>query len=1353
MITGLIISYFRVIRCYALYFLVGFSFLYSAKGQSLAHPCIWVNSAEKNEILNKINTVPWAGNLNTQLHSRVDATKNSHKSNPATLMNSMPIIGNSSTREAHNVKVTLAVESATLYYLTGNEDYAQLSADILSYYTEAISKMDSLTVSIYNYIWYEARNDYSKLAMTYDLIYPFIKKEGGITVFDKTTGSRKIFNNANAQTSMQFMATMTLNNCASLHSNHSLLSGRGALFPIIMIEDDATRERFLDHFINNPRKTRYDPFTWTLSHFSEDNIWPESFDYSVYPSIMALEEMEVLDRVKPELNIITNNIRILNGIFSFENQIYPSKVASMNYGDSDRQNTVPDELYTRALAISIRKGFTDLAQEFGAMLKLKYSTKTYAPSITTETRDWTSLLQLLWDKDFSAYTAKPIKYYSVFPVSHAGITVQRNINCTNEKDHGMMGYIGGATFVHGHLQGIDLELYGAGYVLGAVGGLNAIRDADEFVNYSRIYAGHNTVIVNGTSRGDVRTGFWGNYQDKPVLEASEPHLYEDPVSESFSFATQLLNDEVNSCVQQRTLSVIRTSATTGYYFDMFRSKSNGLNNFHDYIYHNIGEGVKINFSNNAAVPLSSSTRYTSSVTFNNKPFPGWHFFENVKSSAETDNGIKVQISAKYTQPYTTYTHINIPPGTKREYSSAMGPQTLHGEAGYTQYGSRKTPVLAIRKNGEAWDKPFIAIFEMTRKSTSSIQSTSEIKNGDKVVGAKVISLINGVTITDWVICQESASEVLEIPQDGIRFSGRFAIIRQELKVGKFTETLYIGEGSSLTFGLNNLTADSKNKGLKTYDRAFDPNDTDNDGVVNDADNCPLTFNPDQSDIDNDGIGDICDNDIDGDGFLNEEDFCPLAFSLAQVDEDGDGIDDACDDYTEDFDNDGIKDAVDNCISTPNFGQEDYNNNGIGDACDPELSIFVSETIKEAGANSWTCKDGVSQIKVECWGAGGAGGTAKAAQGVNANHGGGGAGGAYAQISAFPVVPGNAYNFVVGDCPFVIKSSAKMNGNGTWFNTPTTVFAEGGEGGTPAYAVSPETWAQGGKGSKANSIGDVTYKGGDGLTPSGASNAGGGGGSAGNTSDGNNALSWTSVAAVPGGCKGGVANNNGSTSENPATPEFGSGGGGSYAPLGASTPRANGSGGPVRIIITYAVNPLLTSSSLSVSDLNYAPGEGPSLPKSFYLSGEKLQSGFDVDIYGTTNFEVSLDSTQFTDKVSIVGLSEAFDNVRVYVRLKEGLPNATSISEMVSVKIKDIPYIPIVCNGAVGIHLPVAQINTNYSKIYPNPANQTFTIEMGNNTSDVVIVNLLGKKVFEQHAVQNSLVISTAQFGVSGLYTV
>nr|WP_296380332.1 thrombospondin type 3 repeat-containing protein [Winogradskyella sp.] len=117
-----------------------------------------------------------------------------------------------------------------------------------------------------------------------------------------------------------------------------------------------------------------------------------------------------------------------------------------------------------------------------------------------------------------------------------------------------------------------------------------------------------------------------------------------------------------------------------------------------------------------------------------------------------------------------------------------------------------------------------------------------------------------------------------------------------------------------------------------------PNDLDGDTILNENDNCPLTVNTDQSDIDGDGQGDLCDDDIDGDGVLNDSDNCPTTPNPDQADNDMDGLGDVCDD---DDDNDMVLDVEDNCQFDPNPDQTDVNGNGIGDACD---GIIVNDVL-------------------------------------------------------------------------------------------------------------------------------------------------------------------------------------------------------------------------------------------------------------------------------------------------------------------------------------------------------------------------------------------------------------------------
>jgi hypothetical protein len=79
-----------------------------------------------------------------------------------------------------------------------------------------------------------------------------------------------------------------------------------------------------------------------------------------------------------------------------------------------------------------------------------------------------------------------------------------------------------------------------------------------------------------------------------------------------------------------------------------------------------------------------------------------------------------------------------------------------------------------------------------------------------------------------------------------------------------------------------LDEDRNELGVSSYPgELYIPLDPDSDGVPGYDDNCPLIYNPDQADVDDDAIGDACDqcpndneNDADADGLCGDIDNCP-----------------------------------------------------------------------------------------------------------------------------------------------------------------------------------------------------------------------------------------------------------------------------------------------------------------------------------------------------------------------------------------------------------------------------------------------------------------------------------------------
>ncbi len=780
----------------------------STSNLSSKHPLIWASYTNRQRIIDNIQQYEWANSLFKQLKNRVDAQVDIHKANPTQILKQIPALPDAKgERSNHNNILTSATEAAILYYLTDDKNYAQFASDILNLYNERLSVLEAKRYIsaksglFFNDWWLESRALFPKIPIIYDFVYNYVNNPAN-TVFDVATGLRKPFDHIAAQKTAENLATVIFKSITAQNCNHSVLSGNGALFNVLMIDDDAKREEFFNYFINDPLKFPFDAYTWTLNNFTKQNIWDETISYSKGSHYLILQTLDIIDRYKPELDIITKNKRILEGYSFYENFKYPSGEGT-RFGDAGNIDLLNG--YELILYIATRKNYPDFIAKTKQSLRYEYNKRGGRnPQIETEGLEWSSPLSLLFAVNVEdTITPKAPVLATNTPVEHAGLVIQRNYNTLDIKTNGMMLYTGGATYVHAHSTGIDMVLYGKGQVFGVEGGSGTYL-TDEHVNYRVKLAAHNTVIANGSG---ISGGTWGNRMSKVNLVACEPKVYDTPIYSDFSFTTQFIDDTFNNCLQQRTNSIIRTSSTTAYYFDIFRSKGKTINNYHDYIYHNIGDTLELKFADNTNIPLRTTEKYATDIVGSNT---GWKFFKQVESSTATNKAIEATFALNTVNKNM---HVFLPSGINREYATAKALYTKGALHGYDQ---KKTPVLAVRQYGEAWNNPFVTAFEPAEQNTKSVKSVSNIFSEGKVVGAVVVSEVDGATITDYILSNDNDSLAINLKELKIKFQGRFGIVRTFVKSGKTVVSLYIGQGQKISFSGKELMADSEQKGFTKF---------------------------------------------------------------------------------------------------------------------------------------------------------------------------------------------------------------------------------------------------------------------------------------------------------------------------------------------------------------------------------------------------------------------------------------------------------------------------------------------------------------------------------------------------------
>lgn len=207
--------------------------------------------------------------------------------------------------------------------------------------------------------------------------------------------------------------------------------------------------------------------------------------------------------------------------------------------------------------------------------------------------------------------------------------------------------------------------------------------------------------------------------------------------------------------QQRTNIVVKTSKSGGFYVDIFRSrlpKGQELMEpeFHDYFYHNLGQQMRLTDTKGQDFNLQP----TEELAFAGGHISAYSYLYN-KKTVTTDKDAKatfdVLLTGKGIDDVKAHNGSRITMtmwmegAPQRELFTALSPVNLEYERMKGQpYDIGHQPVLTFvaRQHGEAWNRPFVAVFEpSSEKEPSEIQSVQFFHpaNADvSTVGIKVV---------------------------------------------------------------------------------------------------------------------------------------------------------------------------------------------------------------------------------------------------------------------------------------------------------------------------------------------------------------------------------------------------------------------------------------------------------------------------------------------------------------------------------------------------------------------------------------------------------------------------------------
>lgn len=669
----------------------------------------------------------------------------------------------------------LALQASIIYWLTGEQPYAQFAADILSQWARGAyyqSPINGPCRTGFLSIQTLGDGSYEPLPLAYDFLYSYLsQKKYDMSWYEP------VFN--------KMANTMTFR---GFWNNNWFAAQKPALvFSALALENKKLGEYYLNFYMNK------DTINGACGHLSmpslvkewltPDGHWKEPGGYHNFPVSSTLISAIALEKngypVFKQYPVLLNASYVMLK-YSFPNLIAPS------IGD-----TGPATQSAECLEIGLlmaNKYKHPIEKQLASALQVLVAEKGYNRSST----DYLGLLCYLPE----IIPSKEVTY--AWPRSgvldFAKCYIQRN---GMDKKTGLMYAVQGASYNHNHANGMSMELYGAGTVMGPDPGKGITYEAPLHVKYYAQWAAHNTVIAGGISSSVPKfKGGGGTKQMGAIsLKSMEPMPEQQAVSPFCSFTDTRYTDKATGSAQQRTMGIIRTGASSGYYIDIYRSDNAESN---AYLYHNIGNSVSV-FNTDRVLLNTAATAYP----IKTEPYdpPGLSAIKSIRSTGSHEKGLVALFKMEEKLQENKFMQVLFTGQQGRTFFTGEAPETKTADPAYRKL---KTPTLICRQEGEAWKRPFVAVFEpFAGNSNHTVTSLRFADSSD--TGHFTALYVESMDLSTQLIFQ-SVEPNRAYAQNNWTFKGDYGVVSYK---GPKIAYLYLGSGNELHYGPFTMVIDQQ----------------------------------------------------------------------------------------------------------------------------------------------------------------------------------------------------------------------------------------------------------------------------------------------------------------------------------------------------------------------------------------------------------------------------------------------------------------------------------------------------------------------------------------------------------------